>query len=248
MKEGPDIARIAALIGDPARANILVALMSGHALTVSELAAEAGIGLSTTSAHLAQLQNGGLVSPRKSGRHKYFSLGSEEAAALLEAMMGFAATTGQLRHQPGPKDAGLRAARVCYNHLAGDRGVTLFAAMIRAGHLIAMPEGLALTAAGHDFAVGFGIAGADLIPGRGPLCRECLDWSARRSHLGGRLGRAILQQIEAKGWAKRQNGSRAIVFSAVGATAFQATFGLGELAPDQGKVRRLPLDAAADCP
>jgi len=85
MKEGPDIARIAALIGDPARANMLVALMSGKALTATELAAEAGITAQTASSHLARLHEGCLLRARKQGRHKYFALASTEVAGVLEA-------------------------------------------------------------------------------------------------------------------------------------------------------------------
>ena len=91
MKEGPDIAHVAALIGDPARANMLTALMSGKALTVSELAEEAGVTIQTASSHLSKLDEGGLLRPRKQGRHKYFALASDEVAHVLEGLMGLAA-------------------------------------------------------------------------------------------------------------------------------------------------------------
>ena len=104
MKEGPDISAIAALIGDPARANILTALMSGKALTASELAAEAGVTLPTASAHLSKLAGGALIAARKQGRHKYFTIASDQVADLLEALMGLAAGTGlhaMTRHMLG---------------------------------------------------------------------------------------------------------------------------------------------------
>ncbi|MEO0960637.1 MAG: winged helix-turn-helix domain-containing protein, partial [Pseudomonadota bacterium] len=122
MKAGPDIAHIAALIGDPARANMLTALMSGKALTVSELAEEAGVTIQTASSHLSKLDEGGLLRPRKQGRHKYFTLASDDVAHVLEGLMGLAAGSGYLRKRTGPRDAELRRARVCYNHLAGDMG------------------------------------------------------------------------------------------------------------------------------
>ena len=116
MKEGPDIARIAALIGDPARANMLTALMSGKALTASEFAGEANVTLQTASAHLSKLDEGGLLRPRKQGRQKYFSLASDDFARVLEGLMGLAALSGHLRSRTGPNDPALRKARVCYNH------------------------------------------------------------------------------------------------------------------------------------
>ena len=111
MKEGPDIARIAALIGDPARANALTALVGGKVFMVTELASEAGVTLQTVSSHLAKLEEAGLVVARKSGRHKYFALAGPGVARLLEALMGLPAEGGHLRTRTGPKDAALRRAR-----------------------------------------------------------------------------------------------------------------------------------------
>ena len=226
MKDVPDIARIAALIGDPARANMLLALMQGGALTVSELSVEAGVGLATTSSHLAQLQAGGLISARKSGRHKYLELASGDVALLIEHLMALssAGPAQPLRNRPGPKDAALCEARVCYDHLAGARGVQLFQSLTERNFLVHTADGLALSPNGQDFAQGFGLALADLQPGRPPLCRECLDWSMRRSHLSGRLGRALLAQMQTKGWLARKPGSRAITFSTNGLVAFDLAF------------------------
>src|SRR5690606_21538064 len=157
MKEGPDIARIAALIGDPARANMLVALMSGKALTATELAAEAGITAQTASSHLARLHQGGLLLPRKQGRHKYFALASTEVASVLEALMGLAADAGLLRSRTGPKDKALRHARICYNHLAGDMGVQMFDSLVAQSYLVSDSSRLRLTEPGRNFAAGLGI-------------------------------------------------------------------------------------------
>ncbi|MEZ5779257.1 MAG: winged helix-turn-helix domain-containing protein [Paracoccaceae bacterium] len=226
MAEGPNISRVAALIGDPARSNILVALMRGQALTVSELAVEAGVGLPTASSHLAQLEIGGLVKPRKQGRHKYFRLASDAAAGMIEALMGFAGEFPAPKQRLGPRDPALRKARVCYNHLAGERGVQMYESLLTRGHLLAGADGLTLSASGWDFAGGFGVAAEDFRAARPPHCRECLDWSARRSHLGGRLGRAFLSAIEAKGWARRIEGSRVIAFTSEGERAFGHSFPL----------------------
>lgn len=224
MKEGPDIARLAALIGDPARANMLSALMGGRALTASELAAEAGVTLPTASSHLAKLCEGGLASPRKQGRHKYFSLASDEVARVLEGLMGLAAGHGHLRNRPGPRDPALRKARVCYNHLAGDLGTRMFDSLMARGLIGRGGDDLALTPAGRAFVADFGIDLCALDAGKSRLCRECLDWSERRSHLAGSLGRAILTRIEDLGWARRDRQSRIVAFTPTGERAFLARF------------------------
>ncbi len=221
MKEGPDIAHIAALIGDPARANMLIALMSGKALTVSELAEEAGVTIQTASSHLSKMDEGGLLRPRKQGRHKYFSLTSDEVAHVLEGLMGLAAGAGHLRKRTGPRDEELRKARVCYNHLAGDMGTQLFDSLLARKHLVIEGETLSLTDKGGAFARGFGIDLDALRTNRAPLCRECLDWSERRSHLAGSLGRAFLNRFEELHWAKRDQKTRVVTFSRSGAKEFE---------------------------
>lgn len=224
MKEGPDIAHIAALIGDPARANMLTALMSGKALTVSELAEEAGVTLQTASSHLSKLNDGRLLRPRKQGRHKYYSLAGDEVAHVLEALMGLAAGTGHLRKRTGPKDTELRKARVCYNHLAGDMGMQMFDSLIAQGHLVLNEEDLSLSASGESFVSVLGIEIGGLRAARAPLCRECLDWSERRSHLAGSLGRAFLSRFEELSWAKRDQKTRVVSFSPLGVKEFERLF------------------------
>ncbi|MEM7547556.1 MAG: winged helix-turn-helix domain-containing protein [Pseudomonadota bacterium] len=227
MREGPDIARIAALIGDPARANMLTALMTGKALTVSELAAEAGVTLQTASAHLAKLDQGGMLRPRRQGRHKYFTIASDDVAAVLEGLMNLAAGSGHLRHQTGPKDAALRRARVCYNHLAGDLGTRFYDRLRARGEIRGDEDSLVLTEAGSNFARDFGIDLAALEAGKAPLCRECLDWSARRSHLAGSLGRAFLARFEALGWAQRDGATRVIRITHKGERGFAGLLATG---------------------
>jgi DNA-binding transcriptional ArsR family regulator len=125
MRLGPDIAPIAALIGDPARAAMLVALMDGRALTAGELAHEAGVTPQTASGHLTKMTDAGLLVVRKQGRHRYVALAGDEVGRVLEALMNVAATTGHARTRTGPKEPALRAARVCYDHLAGEQAVAL---------------------------------------------------------------------------------------------------------------------------
>lgn len=225
MKSGPDIARVAALIGDPARANVLTALMSGKALTATELAAEAGVTPQTVSSHLAQLLEGRLVCAQKSGRHKYYTLADDEVAHVLEALMGLAATNGHLRTRTGPKDEELRKARVCYNHLAGDMGVQMFQSMRQKGHLSVQGQTVALTPAGEDFLADMGIDLTRLPKSRAPMCRCCLDWSERQSHLAGQVGRALLSHFLEEGWGERVPESRIVRFTKQGEQAFSAAFG-----------------------
>lgn len=224
MKEGPDIALLGSLIGDPARANMLTALMSGKALTATELAAEAGVTLQTASSHLKKLEEANLLRQRKQGRHRYFALAADDVGDLLEAMMGMAAKRGMLRTRTGPKDDELRKARVCYNHLAGDMGVQLFDSLIAQGYLLEEDEDISLTDAGAAFARSFGIDLVAILNGRRPLCRSCLDWSSRRTHLAGALGSAFLGRIQDLKWASRRAGSRVVVFSRNGEKKFLETF------------------------
>lgn len=224
MKEGPDISQVAALIGDPARANILTALMTGKALTASELAQEAGLSAPTVSSHLRKLEDGKLIASRKQGRHKYFTLADDHAAALLEALMGYAAHTGQLRTRPGPRDPAIRAARVCYNHLAGEAGVQLYDSMKRRGFIQPTSEGMDLTKAGREFLENLGVSLAALEQRRAPHCRECLDWSERRFHLAGSVGGELLTLIIARGLASRVAGTRVIRFERKGKMTFDQLF------------------------
>lgn len=219
MKEGPNIATIAALIGDPARANMLTALMDGRALTVSELAAAGGIALPTASGHLTRLEAAGLLTAEKQGRHRYLRLSGTDVADTLEALMGLAQRTGAVRVRTGPRDAALREARVCYDHLAGERAVALAASLAARG----LMADEALTDVGRVWFAERGFAKGD---GRRPFCRTCLDWSERRHHLGGALGAAILDRALTKGWARRGEG-RVVAFLPRGAAAFDRLFEIG---------------------
>lgn len=226
MKEGPDIALLGSLIGDPARANMLTALLSGKALTASELAREAGVTVQTASSHLKKLEAVHLLTLRKQGRHRYFALADEDVAALLESMMGLAAKRGMLRTRTGPKDPDLRNARICYNHLAGDMGIQLFDSMIDQTFLTEEEELVLLTQRGEQFVRSLGLDLDALKQQRRPLCKGCLDWSNRRTHLAGALGQALLEHFYAQNWAKREEDTRIIRFSSQGREAFNSLFPL----------------------
>jgi DNA-binding transcriptional ArsR family regulator len=226
MPEGPDIARIGALIGDPTRLNILCALMGGQALTAGELAREAGVTPQTASSHLAMLSEGALIRPRRQGRCVYYALAGHEVADVIEALDGLAVAAGLKRTRPGPRDAAMRRARVCYDHLAGELGVAMLDGLTSAGAIENRDGALSLTGAGDGFLKRLGIEPAALRTSRRPLCRACLDWSERRSHLSGALGKALLDRIYALGWARRLEGGRVVAFTAPGLAAFEQTFGV----------------------
>ena len=223
MKDGPNIAGVAALLGDPARANMLTALLDGRALTVSELAQAAGVGLPTASGHLANLEAARLVLAEKQGRHRYFRLSGPDVAGVLEGLMDLAQRTGAVRVRTGPRDEALRTARVCYDHMAGRQGVAMMDALVGRG-LISEGDDPAITESGQGFFEDLGIDLAAFAGARRPVCRRCLDWSERRSHLGGALGARLLDWMGEKTWVKRADG-RVLTFTPAGSRAFAETFG-----------------------
>ena len=222
MREGPDIARIASLVGDPARANMLNALMGGTALTASELALEAGVSLPTASSHLSKLMEGGLLTLASQGRHRYYGLASAQVAGMIEAIIGVAEAVGPKRVRPGPRDAAMRVARVCYDHLAGEQAVAMLDRLFDRKLLLRDDDQIGLTPAGASHFSALGIE--TQAKARRPVCRACLDWSVRRSHLAGTLGAAILDKIIAEKWARREKDSRAVVFSLSGKREFERVF------------------------
>ena len=224
LKDGPDIARIASLVGDPARANMLTALLGGAALTASELALEAGVTLSTASSHLAKLMDGGLLTVASEGRHRYYGLAGTQVASMLEAIMGVAAVVGPRRTRPGPREPKMREARVCYDHLAGEHAVRMLDSLFERKILVRDGGDIRL---GRSGAAHFAAIGIDVEAGRKsrrPVCRACLDWSVRRSHLAGTLGAAILDKILAEKWARREKDSRVVTFSPKGRMEFERVF------------------------
>ena len=221
MKDGPHIARIAALIGDSARAEVLTALMADRALTATELADIAGVTKQTISAHLAKLLDAGLIAVESQGRHRYFRLADRDVAHLLESLMNVAFRAGAVRLRASPREPALRRARMCYDHLAGEVGVQFYEALVRQGMLQATPQGAAITPAGAQWFAHVGIDTSTLGQQRRMVCRPCLDWSERRHHLGGALGAALLQRLFDGGWAHRAQDSRVVHFTPQGELALR---------------------------
>ena len=220
----PDIAGLSAMIAEPARAKILLALMAGKALTATELALEGDITAQTASSHLAKLVAGKLLVVRKQGRHKYFQLADADIAGLLETLLNISAKSAHPGVKTGPDDAGLRQARICYDHLAGEISVALYDSLVSRGYIrivedTGQPQ-LVVTAQGQVFFAALGLDFELLTAKKRPLCKACLDWSERRFHLAGALGRWILDDLLSKGWAVRDPDSRVIRFNKAGLQRF----------------------------
>jgi len=218
------LAEIGALVGEPARTAMLVALLDGRALTAGELARAASVTPQTASGHLGRMLEAGLLAAERQGRHHYYRLASPTIAAMLESMM-IAAAPPPIR--TGPRDAAMRHARICYDHLAGQVAVGIADAMVARGQIDLGTDGAALTQAGHDLldAIGVGLPpGSDKDGHR--FCRPCLDWSERRHHLAGAVGAALYRAFMARNWIRRVEGSRTVALTPPGCAAFHRHFGL----------------------
>ncbi len=230
MSSSLSLAEIAALVGNPARANVLTALLDGRALTATELAFAAHVSPQTTSGHLAQLTQARLLVLHKQGRYSYYRLASPPIGRMLEGIMAVAADDAPR----GPRwrgDEALRTARTCCDHLAGRLGVALADALVTRRRIVLAEDGGQVTARGARFLAEFGIDVATIEQRRRAFCRPCLDWSERRPHLAGSVGAAIAARCFELGWIKRVRASRAVVVAPAGQRGFAEVFGI---APVEG--------------
>jgi len=224
MTDGPFIAEAASLMGDPARANMLVALMDGRALTATELALSARVAPSTASGHLAKLVEGKLALVVPQGRHRYYRLASPAVARVLEDLMALAAD-GPPRHRPKSRcDEALAHARTCYDHFAGRLGVALADSLANRKQIIFEDGAGLVTRAGRDFLGGLGVEIGSGKRSHRALCRPCLDWSERRWHIAGAVGAAIASRCFELGWTQCRNGSRAVTITPAGTAALADLF------------------------
>lgn len=223
----PSVAEIAALLGNPARANMLTALMDGRALTAGELSLAAHVSPQTASGHLGKLRDARLLALRKQGRHAYYRLASPTVGRMLEGIMAVAAD-GPPRYRPRWQgDEALRTARTCYDHLAGRLGVALADALERNGFLVLGDDGGEITAKGRAFLADWGLDFAVIGQGRRAFCRPCLDWSERRFHVAGALGAAVARHCFDLNWLRRLPDTRAVVITERGRHGFRETLDLG---------------------
>jgi DNA-binding transcriptional ArsR family regulator len=229
MSSGLPLSEVAALVGDPSRANILEALQDGRALTATELACLAGVSAATASEHLSKLVGGGLLAVSRQGRHRYYRLGSPEIGRMLESMMvvagGRAAAETNRRATPRI-DPALREARTCYDHLAGRLGVGLADGLIARGIVVLGEEAGEVTEGGRAWLAEFGVPIERTGKTRRLFCRPCLDWSERRPHFAGLLGAELCRRCEDMGWITRGRDSRAVTITADGRRGFEQAFGV----------------------
>ncbi|MGH6673272.1 MAG: ArsR/SmtB family transcription factor [Xanthobacteraceae bacterium] len=219
------IAEVAALVGDPARANILAALMGGQALTAGELVHMAGVSPQTTSGHLGKLTEGRLIACIRQGRHRYYRIATPRVAEMLEGIMAVVADAPPRHRPPSKLDEAMRDARTCYDHVAGRLGVGLTDSLCARGHLVLADEGGEITESGVAFLEEFGV---DLAATRGLrriFCRPCLDWTERRPHLGGAVGAVLAQRCFDLNWLQRMRDSRALAVTPAGRRGLNETFG-----------------------
>jgi len=222
MSDANQLARIAALIGDPARANMMSILMDGRALTAKELAYAAHVSAQTASGHLGRLTEAGLLTVEAQGRHRYFRIASPLVGEMLETIL---AVAGPAPVRPTTWRGGetLRTARTCYDHLAGRLGVALADSLTREGMVTLGADGGEVTEAGMGFLRDFG---AEPTPGKRVFCRPCLDWSERRPHLAGRVGAALAHRCFELGWIARLKDTRAVAITPAGTEGFASRFGI----------------------
>ena len=187
-----DLAAVGALLGNPSRAVMLDALMTGRALTAGELARVAGVSPATASEHLARLREGGLVEVVPQGRHRYHQLAGPEVGAALEALSHIAPDRPVTSLRQSARARSLTNARTCYDHLAGSCGVAIHDGLLARCWLRPTPGGYDLTEAGNAGLTGWGVDVASAVTARRTLARACLDWTERRSHLAGALAATML--------------------------------------------------------
>jgi DNA-binding transcriptional ArsR family regulator len=224
MSEVLDIAAVAALVGDPARANILCALLDGRALTASELAYAAHVTPQTASGHLGKLARANLIVAAQQGRHRYFKLAGKHVAAMIESISAVTAVAPP-RLRPIRIDDAMRQARMCYDHVAGQLGVVMADALAEQRHIEFSDDGGVVTPSGEAF---FAKLGVDLSASRKShrvFCRPCLDWSERRTHLAGAVGALLANRLMELRWIARKRDTRALTITPIGWSNIERTFG-----------------------
>ena len=227
MPSGASMAEIAALVGDPARANMLTALLGGQSLSASDLAWHAGVTPQTASGHLARMATAQLVTVQALGRHRYYKLASPKVAQMLETIYQVAGDQPQPRRRlPSYVDTAMREARTCYDHLAGELGVAVAEALVAQRLLVLSDEAGVVTRRGRKFFGDFGLDLAAIGQQRRCFCRICIDLTERRPHVAGGLGAAFCTRCFDLGWLDRVKDSRAVAVTRKGAVGFRDSLGI----------------------
>jgi DNA-binding transcriptional ArsR family regulator len=236
-----DIAAVGALVADPTRCRILLALDDGRALPAGRLAAEAGVSAATASSHLGKLTDAGLLVVEAHGRHRYYRLAGPTVGRLIETMQQLAPAQPVRSLRQSMRAEALREARTCYDHLAGRLGVALMAVLLERGHLSGGSGAFDPARAQHDHRTGYGrdvdyaltesgerfVTDLGLqVPARRRLVRYCVDWSEQRHHLAGGLGRGLRDRLADLGWIRRADATRAVHITKTGRAGLRDTFGI----------------------
>jgi DNA-binding transcriptional ArsR family regulator len=237
-----EISEVAALLADPARCRVLLALNDGRALPASVLADEAGVTKATASSHLGKLTDAGLLRVEPQGRHRYYRLAGPQVGELLEKLMEIAPARPVRSLRESTRAGQLRAARTCYDHLAGRLGVEIMASMIDRGYLDGGDGRHHPELSRHDRVSGYGrdvdyaltpagrrwLADMDVVvpERRRTLVRYCIDWSEQRHHLAGLLGRSILDRFLSAGWVLRRDRGRSVRVTPAGEAVLAESLGI----------------------
>ena len=224
---GISVAEIGALVGDPARANMLTALMNGESLTASDLAWHAGVTPQTASGHLSRMTEAELVRVTAQGRHRYYKLASRRVAQMLESMFLVASDQASPRRRvPAYVDTLMREARTCYDHLAGRLGVAVADALVKRRLVALNDEAAELTARGRRFFEGLGIDLEAIGRKRRCFCRICVDLTERRPHIAGAVGAAFCGHCFQAGWIARVKDSRGVAVTPAGSAGLMELLGV----------------------
>ncbi|MEK3874798.1 helix-turn-helix domain-containing protein [Paenibacillus sp. FSL H8-0122] len=226
MQANPNVAIIAALVSEASRAAILTVLLDGRFHSASELAYMARIKPQTASFHLAKMIDANVVTALKQGRHRYFAIGDQEVARVMESLLSIAPPVTVKSLRQSSQDKALRYARTCYDHLAGNVGVQLTDALLSSGILLEEEDRYTVTERGERFFADFGVDLNEAATKRRLFSHQCLDWSERRHHLAGALGNALLERVLELDWVRRLPGTRAVQVTDEGKAGFEEVFSL----------------------
>jgi DNA-binding transcriptional ArsR family regulator len=222
MSVEPDLARIAQTVGDPTRIRMLAQLLDGRALTAKELSYGAGVGPATGTAHLRRLMDDALLSSTTQGRHKYFRLASSDVARTIEALTALARPS----LQPDDSLAPIRAARFCYDHLAGRVAIQIVTSLLENNFVTIDSKAFVVTRKGAQCFSRLSIDIESLAHSRRKFAPLCLDWSERKDHIGGALGAALATKMLDENWITRKPGSRVVTVTRTGRRALARHFGI----------------------
>jgi DNA-binding transcriptional ArsR family regulator len=226
MNANPNVAMVATLVSEASRAAILTALLDGRFHPASELAQMAGIKPQTASFHLAKMIEANVVTVEKQGRHRYYGIRNQEIAQVMESLLSVAPPVEIKSFRHASEHKGLRHARTCYDHLAGNLGVQLTDSLKKMGCICEEKDEFILTEKGEGFLASFQINLEEVKKKRRSFSHKCLDWSERRYHLGGALGKALLDRLLELNWVQRTPKTREIKITHDGENGLKQIFSI----------------------